>query len=196
MDERLRETLSTYESVADRYATIHGDRDRVADIVESFLAVLDGQRVLDVGCGPGWESATFAAAGLDAVGLDLTRSFLADACDRAPTAAFLRADMRSLPLADDAFDGVWACASLLHVPREDVPATLREFRRVLVDGGCLAVSVKRADVEPEPGSHYANDRRHFERYTPDELAALVTDAGFTIAERRTSDRWLFVAAEA
>jgi len=41
-----------------------------------------------------------------------------------------------------------------------------------------------------------DDRRHFERYTPGELADLVTEAGFAIVEQRTSDRWLFVAAKA
>lgn len=194
MDERLRRTLDTYESVADRYATIHGDRDRVAEIVGRFLDELEGDRVLDVGCGPGWETATFEAKGLDVVGLDITAAFLAAARERAPDSALLRADMRSLPLGADRFDGLWACASLLHVPREEVPATLTEFRRVVADDGLLAASLKLADPDGEPTSHYANDERHFERYEPDELRALLADAGFDVVECVTSERWIYIAA--
>jgi len=65
-----------------------------------------GTRVLDVGCGPGWETATFEARDIATVGLHLTRDFLTDASERAPESAFLRADMRSLPLAGDQFEGI------------------------------------------------------------------------------------------
>ncbi|MFC7204578.1 class I SAM-dependent methyltransferase [Haloferax namakaokahaiae] len=61
------------------------------------------------------------------------------------TRSFAHGDMRALPFADDAFDGVWNCVSFLHVPQDDARRTLREFQRVLTDGGVVYLSVKRGE---------------------------------------------------
>ncbi|WP_436911723.1 class I SAM-dependent methyltransferase [Halosimplex marinum] len=250
MDERVRRTVETYERVADTYEETHGDRSVVADIVERFVTAVDGAssgpgttaadpeaggdatdpdepaRVLDVGCGPGWESAAFAEAGFDAVPFDLTRSFLDRARERVPDATPVRGDMRALPFVDGGFDGLWACASLLHVPEREVPATLAEFERVLADGGVALVSLKAAGEGAEAaggedggaaggadsgddragvdGSPYDEDRRHFERYDPDRARDLFANAGFDVVSVETDDgdgsgpedAWVAVTARA
>lgn len=204
MDDRVRRTVETYERVADDYADRHGDRSVVADIVEAFVTAVDATdadpgrrdgethrtdspRVLDVGCGPGWESAAFAEAGFETVPFDLTRSFLDRARERVPDGEPVRGDMRALPFADDGFDGLWACASLLHVPERDVPATLAEFERVLADGGVALVSLKAAGGPGEgvDASPYDEDRRHFERYDPDRARDLFETAGFEVVSVAT-----------
>ncbi|WP_137287163.1 class I SAM-dependent methyltransferase [Halorussus salinisoli] len=185
------DTISTYQSVADEYRERHDDRSPIRESVEQFLGSFetppDGEwatdsepaRIADVGCGPGWESATFADSGHEVVGVDLTPAFLRAASDRAPDAEFARMDMRSLGFADDAFDGLWACASFLHVPREDAPATLGEFRRVVRPGGVVFLSVKAGDGETE-GDTYDDDRRQFTLYRADELRELADVAGFEV----------------
>ncbi|UPV99584.1 class I SAM-dependent methyltransferase [Halorussus gelatinilyticus] len=195
-----RDTIATYQSVADEYEERHRDRSVVRELVEEFLAALDvatdsdAARVADVGCGPGWESAAFADRGHEVVGVDLTPAFLRDAADRAPNASFARMDMRRLGVASDAFDGLWACASFLHVPREDAPATLREFRRVLRPGGVLCLSVARGDGETV-GDTYDDDRRRFTLYRADELRELVADAGFEVESVADGD-WIQVFGRA
>ncbi|WP_415381443.1 class I SAM-dependent methyltransferase [Halosimplex sp. TS25] len=225
MDERVRRTVETYERVADTYADLHGDRDVVAEIVERFVTAVGGPngtdpngtdpngadrsgtdrsgtevsgrpRVLDVGCGPGWESAAFAEAGFDAVPFDLTERFLEQTRERLPDASVVRGDMRALPFADDAFDGLWACASLLHVPESEVPATLTDFERVLADDGVVLVSLKRtnAPADPDRESPYDSDERHFERYEPETVTDLFEDAGFAVRSVDTNDGWVAVSA--
>ncbi|WP_135363675.1 class I SAM-dependent methyltransferase [Halosimplex halophilum] len=233
MDERVRRTVETYERVADTYEEIHGDRSVVADIVEQFVTAVgradtwtraDGSdstgppRVLDVGCGPGWESAAFAEAGFEVVPFDLTRSFLGQARERVPEATPVRGDMRALPFADGGFDGLWACASLLHVPEREVPGTLAEFERALADGGVTVVSLKAAGTDDEAAagtagggdragvdrSPYDDDRRHFERYGPDRVRELFANAGFEVVSVETDDgdgtgsedAWVAVTARA
>ncbi|ELZ23466.1 ubiquinone/menaquinone biosynthesis methyltransferase UbiE [Halosimplex carlsbadense 2-9-1] len=228
MDERVRRTVETYERVADDYADRHGDRSVVADIVEAFVTAVDATgadpgtrggepdptgppRVLDVGCGPGWESAAFTEAGFDTVPFDLTRSFLDRARERVPDGAPVRGDMRTLPFADDGFDGLWACASLLHVPERDVSATLAEFERVLAQGGVALVSLKAAGGPGEgvDASPYDEDRRHFERYDPGRARHLFEAAGFEVVSVATDggggdgtggddagDAWVAVTARA
>ncbi|MFB6141092.1 MAG: class I SAM-dependent methyltransferase [Halosimplex sp.] len=172
--------------------------------------------VLDVGCGPGWESATFAEAGVRPVPFDLTRSFLDQARERVPEAPPVRGDMRELAFADGAFDGLWACASLLHVPEAEVPATLAEFERALADGGVVCCSLKTTASDGGDGkgdgngtasddggvgrSPYDDDRRHFERYDPERVRDLFAEAGFRAVDAETgsaaNDSWVAVLARA
>jgi len=194
------DTISTYQSVADEYRERHGDRSVVRELVERFLDALEpptdreSARIADVGCGPGWESATFAERGHEVVGADLTPAFLRAANARAPSASFARMDMRSLGVADDSLDGLWACASFLHVPRADAPETLREFRRALRPEGVLCLSVAQGDGETV-GDTYDEDRRRFTLYRADELRELVADAGFAV-ESVSDGEWIQVFGRA
>jgi len=213
MDERVRRTVETYESIADTYAEIHGDRESVADLIRQFLKAVaatgddgggEALRVLDVGPGPGWETATFDDHGFDAVAVDVTRSFLEKTRDRVPDAALVSGDMRSLPFADGAFDGLWACASLLHVPREDVPGTLSEYERVLAPGGVTVVSIQRRrgggggegdrNGDETPQNPYDEDSRHFEQYDPTEIRAAFERAGFVVTSVDPDGDWVAVEA--
>ena len=175
----LAETIETYDRVADAYRKRHEDRDPVADQVDRFREAVDGPVILDVGCGPGWESATFAERGYDVLGVDVTPGLLEIAVEEAPEADFVRMDMRSFGVADGAVDGIWACASFLHVPRSDAPDTLAEFRRVLRDGGVLWLSVK-GGSGTRPGDTYEDDERQFTLYRAGELRELVSEAGLAV----------------
>lgn len=195
-------TIATYQSVADEYRELHADRTGVEGIVERFLTAVEGvaeegARIADVGCGPGWESATFAERGHEVVGIDLTPNFLRAAREVAPAADFARMDMRRLGFESDSFDGLWACASFLHVPRGDAPETLETFRRVLRPGGVCLLSVKHGDGE-RSGDVYDEDGRRFTLYRPDELRSMADSAGFTVesASVDATDSWVQLLARA
>lgn len=194
MEDPIDRTLATYESVAEQYHERHADRSVIQDALDRFLALLDGNRVLDVGCGPGWETSSFAERGNDAIGIDLTPAFLDIATDVAPTEPFARMDMRRLGFSNQEFDGLWACASFLHVPRSDSSSTLAEFHRVLRPGGTLALAVKPGDGE-RTGDGYENDERRFTLYNVDDIHEKVETAGFTI-EETTADDWIQIFATA
>jgi len=196
------ETIATYQSVAEEYRELHADRTDVEPLVERFLSAVDGTaganaRIADIGCGPGWESATFSEHGHDVVGIDLTPNFLRAARDVAPEAAFARMDMRRLAFESRSFDGLWACASFLHVPREDAPETLAAFHRVLDPDGVCLLSVKHGDGEMS-GDVYDEDERRFTLYRPDELRTMVESAGFTVESVDTdrTDSWVQLLARA
>ncbi|WP_256296368.1 class I SAM-dependent methyltransferase [Haloarchaeobius salinus] len=196
MDEVAR-TRAVYEEHNDSFVEKYRSESIAERFGGPFFEALDGDRVLDVGCGPGADTETFVERDCDVTGLDVTPSFLASARENVPDAGFALGDMRHLPFESGSFDGVWACASLLHVPREDVPATCSEFARVLDDGGHLYCSLKRGDESGfDPGG------RFFERHTADAVTSLLVDAGFeptrvdtTEAEEVASqDGWVQVLA--
>lgn len=192
-------TIETYRTVADAYYERHGDRSVVADLVDRFLHLTEENaptaRIADVGCGPGWESATFSDRGHDVLGLDLTPDFLELARAEAPHAAFARMDMRALGIDSASIDGLWACASFLHVPRADAPDTLSGFERVLRPGGVLCLSVKRGEGTSE-GTTYKGDTRTFVLYDPETLRGMLADAGFDVLSIDTTDEWVAAFARA
>ncbi|UPM42627.1 class I SAM-dependent methyltransferase [Halocatena salina] len=188
MDESVTPTIATYESVAEQYCERHADRTVVEPLLDRFLGGVDGDRVLDVGCGPGWETETFAQRGYDPIGVDLTPAFLRLASEQTATGRFVRMDMRQLGVVDGSIDGLWACASFLHVPRSDAPATLAEFHRALRSGP-LALTVKRGEGTVA-GTTYDDDTRRFTLYTTDELTDHVTQAGFTVEHVAVEDGWI------
>ncbi len=149
---------------------------RLHDEMARFTAQLaPGARVLDLGCGPGQDTAWLVEQGYPATGVDLSGGMLREARRRGVTAPLVQADLRHLPFRNGSYRGLWACASLLHIPKVQAETALREMARV-VHPGTIYVAVKRgrgeAWVEDESGG-----RRFFSYYEPDELHALVTQAG-------------------
>lgn len=195
MDDRLERTVETYENNAQQYAATNADRSNVATLVDLFLDALDGDRVLDVGCGPGWETAQMVEAGVDVVGVDISQSLLDEATEHVPHAEFARADMRSLPIGSESVDGVWACASLLHVPREQLPGALAELARVLRPDGLVVATVKSEAYDDRTDDY--DGERHFEYYAVDEFRTHVEAAGFDVVELNHFERgWIRIQARA
>lgn len=193
-------TLETYERIADAYERRHGDGDGRETGREEIAAALDrftgrlpaGGTVLDVGCGPGWETAAFDASGYDMVGLDRTGAFCRQAAERAP-GRVLQGDMRALPIPDDTVAGIWACASLLHLPREDVQGTLQGFGRGLEPGGHCWLTVK-AGEGTTTGDGYEDDARIFTLFRAADLERRFERADFTVESVDHDDDWLQVLA--
>jgi len=179
-DDTLTPTVETYDRHAADYVARHADRTPVEPLVDRFCERTDGDRVLDVGCGPGWETETFDDRGYEAVGLDLSTAFLGRAVER-HAGGYVRGDMRRLPVADDSVDGVWAMASLLHLPREDVDDALAEFARVARPDATLFCAVKHGEGTT-PGDRYEGDERAFTLFREADLRERVERAGFTIVD--------------
>ncbi|MFC6731750.1 MULTISPECIES: trans-aconitate 2-methyltransferase [unclassified Haladaptatus] len=135
-------TISTYDSRVTEYTERNHDRSVIEAEVREFLRHVERKtpretaRIADVGCGPGFESTTFAAAGHDMVGVDLTPDFLHAARADVPNAEFTRMDMRTLGLASDSLDGLWACAPSSTFPAKTHPRRWPNFGVSYVRAAC------------------------------------------------------------
>ena len=128
--------------------------------------------VLDLGCGGGRDLRALREGHFCAIGLDWAISIAAVArhYSGCPTVV---GDLRDLPFADEAFDGAWASASLLHLRRNEVPRALAEAWRVLKPGASFFASVKKGAGEIED-----SEGRWFTFFERDEWRELLATNGF------------------
>lgn len=167
-------TIAFYDATARAYAA-RADAARDGQRLIDRLAAMagPGAAVLDAGCGSGRNLPRLAAAGLAAVGVDLSAGLLACTGGRGPV---VRADLRSLPFADASFGAAYAAASLLHLDAAGMATALAELRRVVGDGGVLAATMKKrpaGGVTATPG-----DPRTFRYVTGDGLDGDLAAAGW------------------
>jgi SAM-dependent methyltransferase len=131
-------TLSYYEQSAEDFRAGTRDHD-VSQNVAALLRHIDGKPpfvILDLGCGPGRDLETFAGLGHTAIGLEGAAVFAAMA--RADTGCEVwQQSFHSLDLPGKRFDGIFANASLFHVPSQELPRVLRQLHAALKSGGVL-----------------------------------------------------------
>ena len=198
MKDVIKETVETYEKIAVEYSQRNLDVKLVEHLLAYFIENLKGKKILDVGCGHGRDAKYLSERGFEVVGIDLSRSLLKIARRMAPKAKFLLMDMRDLKFGDEEFDGIWSCASFLHIPKREALKTLKEFRRVLKPGGLLYLGVKKGEgermVEKE---HYKGGKKFFAFYTEKELKDMLKKVGFKVEEvviEKKRDTWINVFA--
>ena len=135
--EKLRVRIETHQ----RYTVGESDFQRTE---LRHLQVLRGQRLLDVGCGPGRLHSSLDSLGVNVVGLDRSAGLLREAQSAAPAAAWVRGDATALPFGGGCFDRVCAFGVLYHV--REWPAALKEMRRVARPGGRVIISTNGAQA--------------------------------------------------
>jgi ubiquinone/menaquinone biosynthesis C-methylase UbiE len=150
--------------------------------MDQFEALLSGQRVLDVGCGPGRDVDWLTERGHHAIGIDLSNGMLQEARRRLPDARLIRGDLAALPFPSASFDGVWCCSVFVHLNRAESAAALVEMARVLRPEASLYLGLEEG-AEPEWRSDAHAGRRHFFFRHSDELAGEMESSGFRVVEQ-------------
>lgn len=150
--QRLDANARQFDRIAARYDAL-GFLTRAALALVETVRVPTGGRALDVATGTGTVALALASQAAEVVGTDIAPAMLQQARARAvgcPNVQFVSAEATALPFADQSFDVVVCGAGLFFVP--DMPAALREWRRVLRPGGEVVFSAfGRGLLGPLPG---------------------------------------------
>jgi SAM-dependent methyltransferase len=148
LEEIANRTLDHYNQRAEAFW--EGTREH--DVTQNIAAMLqhiaadDPLTLLDFGCGPGRDLKVFAGLGHIAIGLEGSARFTAMARSHSGCAVWQQ-DFLKLDLPDQYFDGVFANATLFHVPSQELPRVLRELHACLKPGGVLFSSIPRGHNE-------------------------------------------------
>lgn len=177
--EKLRQiselTLAHYDRNAEAFWSGTHDHD-VSQNINALLRYIEAPEpyvILDFGCGPGRDLKTFVSLGHRAVGLDGSARFV-EIARRNSGAEVWHQDFLALDLPAEHFDGVFANASLFHVPTQELPRVLGELHRALKPGGVLFSSNPRGHNEET-----WNGQRYGAYHDLESWRALVTAARFT-----------------
>jgi len=142
------QTLAHYEQRAEDFRAGTQDHD-VSQNIDALLRHIEAETpfsILDFGCGPGRDLASFCRLGHQAIGLDGTAGFVSLA--RAATRCEVwQQDFLKLDLPERRFDGVFANASLFHIPSCELPRVLRQLHATLKPRGVLFSSNPRGGNE-------------------------------------------------
>jgi SAM-dependent methyltransferase len=146
LEELSRRTIAHYQCHAASFWEGTRDHD-VSENIDALLAALGGEpgrRILDFGCGPGRDLLELCRRGHDPVGLDGCEAFveMARALSGAPVH---HQQFLALDLPHEHFHGVFANASLFHVPTQELPRVLGALWSCLEAGGVLFCSNPRGD---------------------------------------------------
>lgn len=199
--ETTARTARTYAAEAKTYLRRWGRRSyRQPKLLRDYLRTRRrGAAVLDLGSGAGQDVRHLRRKGYRVVGLDLTWPLLAYARRRSRRAALVQADMRYPPFRTGVFDGIWAAASLIHLPKPVVRSTLRTLRELVLPGGMLAATFVHGRSSGFLRAGWIPGR-FFSRWHKAALESAVRRAGWTImrletvANRERKGRWLNLLA--
>lgn len=132
-----------------------------------------GAKILDLGCGPGRDLKYFNSK-YQAIGLEPSPS-LASFAKEYTKAQVIQSKIEDFE-SEDKFDGIWACASLLHVPSEELSDVFRKINHLLSEGGVLFASFKYGNFEGMRNGRYFTD------LTEESLLQILEKSHLEIAE--------------
>jgi len=203
MTDQIKEieeiTFNDYSTRAESFYGRTKDHD-VSQNYAAFLAPFGGRKgldILDFGCGPGRDLAYFKSLGHNPIGLDGTAEFCRMARDMTGCEV-LEQSFNDLELSNNRYDGVFANASMFHVPSKNLHKVLMDIHRALRPGGILFTSNPRGDEEgwSSPGRY-----GHFMQF--DKNKDFFEKAGFEIIEHyyrppgltRDEQKWLAIVSK-
>lgn len=178
LEEISRTTLDHYTARAAQFREGTRDHD-VMQNIEALLRHTHGEaplHILDFGCGPGRDLLTLRELGHEPVGLDGSPAFVAMAREHSGCEVWQQ-DFLALDLPSARFDGIFANASLFHIPSRELPRVLRQLHAALKPDGVLFASNPRGHNEEG-----WNGGRYGTYYDLPTWQALLQAAGFTELE--------------
>lgn len=173
-------TIQSYDKIASIRNQTHGDPEFWGDEFRVFHSFLPGGRIIEVGCGSGRDAFLLNKEGYTVVGIDLSEAMLSLAREIVPSAEFVKMDMCMLEFPSEHFDGFWAAASLLHLPKRKICQAIKEIRRVTKTGGVGFIAMKPGEGESMKMDHRWNVPRFFSLYKLEEFRDVLEQQWFGI----------------
>ncbi|MCR4764180.1 MAG: methyltransferase domain-containing protein [Lachnospiraceae bacterium] len=173
-----RKTLDYYEKNAESFVT--GTQDvRFEDTQKRFASLLpDGAYILDFGCGSGRDAKAFLDMGYRVDAIDGSEKL----CELASENVGITVRKMLFSELDECgkYDGIWACASILHLPKEELKSVFGKMLRAVKSGGYIYTSFKYGDFEG------CRNDRYFTDFTEDSFGRFISG----ITEIRIIDNWV------
>ncbi len=183
----MDKTIESYDKIASQYSNTHFAHFWVEEF-DYFKELLSGKKIIDIGCGAGRDASVFVENGFDYLGIDASEGMLKIAKERVKDGKFQVMDFYHLNFLPETFDGFWAAASLLHIPKNHLKEVLSEIHKITKPSGIGFISVKEKKQLDEgliDENKYGGIHRYFAFYTEDEFKKVLEESYFQIVKTST-----------
>ena len=161
-------TLDYYNKNSEEYFNSTLNVDMTNTYKEFLKLVPEGGKILDLGCGSGRDSMNFMKLGYEVTAVDGSKE-LAKKASALLGKEVIASTFEELELKEK-FHGIWACASLLHIKREDLKTVLNNLYNNLEDNGVFYMSFKYGEKE------YVDDKnRYFNCFTDESIISFINE---------------------
>lgn len=181
-------TIETYDRIAKRFSDSHFDTSFWKKEFGIFKKLMRGKKVIDIGCGAGRDAVLFMKHNFDYIGIDASAGMLREARKRVRGGKFVKMDFYELKFSPSVFDGFWAAASILHIPKSKVTKVLCNIRQILKPGGIGFISLKEKrslDEGVVRESRHDGIQRYFSFYRKGEFLRFLKAANFKVVKSHT-----------
>lgn len=173
------QTIETYNRMAKEYD------EETADFWERFprtfldkFIALSGDKIIDVGSGPGRDGLMLQQAGKHVVCVDASKAMVKLSSEKGLNS--ILASFDDMPFEDGFFDGVWSYTALLHISKKSIDRPLKEISRILKPSGIFALGLIEGDAEEYRESSGVGMPRWFSFYRKEEVIKICKNHGFEL----------------
>lgn len=192
------QTMKTYDTQSVDWASKHSSERFWGEEMDRFEKLLPEGKVLEIGSGGGRDAKELIAKGYDYTGTDISQGLLEEAKKANPGAKFLQQSVYDLDFPKNTFDGFWASAVLLHIPKGRIDEALGRLHSVIRNNGVGFISIKQGEgqkIEEDEPDMTERRIRLFAYWQDEEFREAlkrnnfeVVDTGFKPMSERT--KWL------
>ena len=190
----MSETIEYYEKNAQDFAGSTADIE-FSELQDAFLSELDdGASILDFGCGSGRDSLYFMKKGYKVTALDGSAKLCRIAREKTGIPV-IQMDFNAFD-EQDRYDGIWACASILHLPKSELKEVLIHMERALHSDGIIYTSFKYGDFSGMRNGRFFTDftEESFREFIVDMKKLTIEELWTTrdVRPGRQDEKWLNV----
>jgi len=194
-------TKQTYEDpeVVAGYIKRNSLQPKQSQLLKTFSQSIKGNKVLDLGCGPGHDSYLFSELGFEVTAIDYSTEMIKQAKkfkEVSNKPKFIVGDIRKLTeyFSKNTFDAIWASASLLHIRKQDIHAVLEGITKIAKPGAKIYVGVKAGTgtVLIDEDKFGKETQREFTLWTKETFLEQVTPLGWKLDDFLTDTGSVFL----
>jgi ubiquinone/menaquinone biosynthesis C-methylase UbiE len=191
-----QQTLDAYNKNAAIFAETRNKKRTWIKEKEKLRQYLPSGKILDIGSGSGKHTNDLMNMGYEYIGIEVSEKLIKEAEKYFPKATFLLQSVYELNFPEDTFDGFWACAILLHLPKARIDEALKCIYKVIKNEGIGFISLKKGKGEKfVEGDHYGiNYKRFFSFWQENEFKKVLHTNNFEVLEsyelEYSNKRWL------
>ena len=159
------EIQAFYNDISEEFAKGWYENDSLLPVLKQFVSLLPSSpKILDMGCGAGYESMRLKQLGADVTGIDYSEEPIKIARLKNPDCRFEIMDFREMDASIGCFDGIVAIASLIHIPDDELVLVFQNIRRVLKESGYILIAIIEGQGLCNERSFIEHNGKQYKRY--------------------------------